>query len=124
MPELPTWVSQILLPLVLLALWCAWWLWCVNWQKAWPVLSEGGWVPLVLLVLVVALAWSSISPSTCRCLGFPIANFLWQLIGVTGLTLLMLFCGWVQGRLGWTPAEVSFEPPPPEHGHGHHGAHH
>jgi hypothetical protein len=128
MPESAAWVSTIVLPILLIVLWCAWWLWCVNWKKAWPILSEGGWVPVVLLMFIVALAWSRISPATCRCLGFPIANFFWQLIGVTGLTLLALFSGWVQGRLDWTPAAVSFEPPAHEHGHGHghhhHGGHH
>ena len=109
-------------------LWCAWWLWCVNWKKAGPVLAAGGWLPVVLLMFISALAWSRISPATFNWLGFPIANGLWQLGIVTGLTLLAFFCGWVQGRLGWTPAEVSFEPPAPEHGHGHghhgHQAHH
>jgi hypothetical protein len=124
MPESLAWLPGVLFPLLLLVLWCAWWLGCVNWKNAWPVLAEGGWMPVVLLMLMVALGWSRISRSTCNCLGFPIANFFWQLLGVTGITLLALLCGWLQSRLGWTPAEVSFEPPPQEHGHGHHGAHH
>jgi hypothetical protein len=118
MPDYSTWL--ILIPL---AAWCAWWLWCCNWKKTWPVLAEGGWMVVVLLVLMISLAWSSISPSTSRHLGFPISNFFWQLLVVTGVTLLALFCGWVQGRLDWTPEEVNFDPPVQEHGHGHHGHH-
>jgi hypothetical protein len=122
MPESLAWLPGVLLQLLPVGLWCAWWLWCVNWKKAWPVLAEGGWVPVVLIMVVAALAWSRIWPMTCNCLGFPIPNFFWQLGGVVSLTLLALFCGWVQGRLDWTPNEVSFDPPAQEHGH--HGGHH
>jgi hypothetical protein len=124
MPETLAGAPGILLPLVLLALWCSWWLFCVNWKKAGPVLAEGGWVGVVLLALLSALAWSRISPRPWDRLGFPIANFIWQLGAVAGLALLALFCGWVQGKLGWAPPEVSFEPPPPEHGHRGHHHHH
>ncbi len=115
---------QIALVLLPIGLWCAWWLWCVNWKKAGPVLAAGGWVPIALLVFIVSVAWSRIFPATYTILGFPLPNFFWQLGCVIGLTLLALFCGWVQGRLGLTPAEVSFEPPAVDHGHhGHHGHH-
>ena len=126
MPESLASVTDVLLHLLPGGLWCVWWLFCVNWKKTWPVLSQGGWMPVVLLMVVTALAWSRIFPSTCNCLGFPIANFLWQLLEVIGFTLLALFCGWVQGRLGWLPPEVHFEPPAHHHGHGHHAhaAHH
>src|SRR5262245_36577162 len=42
----------------MLIAWVAWWLFAVNWKKAWPVLAEGAWAPLVLLILVGALVWS------------------------------------------------------------------
>jgi hypothetical protein len=72
-------------------------------------------------MFIVSLAWSRIDPEPSTRLSFTIPNFLWQLLAVTGLVLLALFCGWVQDKLHWTPAEVSFDPPPPEAGHGHHG---
>src|SRR4051794_25557032 len=85
---------RLLLPWLPGGLWCAWWLWCVNWKRAWPVLARGGWLVVVLLTLVSALAWSAISPSSCRCLGFPLGNYWWQLGACTSLALVALFCGW------------------------------
>jgi hypothetical protein len=115
-------LGQALLPLLPVLLWCAWWLWAVNWKKAWPVLAAGAWVPVVLLVFLVSLAWSRVSREACDCLGFvTISTFWWRLGVVGGLTALALFCGWLQGVLGWTPREVSFDPPAPTQGHGHHG---
>jgi hypothetical protein len=112
---------QALLPLVPVGLWCAWWLWGVNWSKAWPVLARGAWAPVVLLMLVAALVWSRLNPAPCPCLGFvTIPTFWWQLGGVSALVALALLCGWLQGKLGWAPAEVDLNPPPPATGHGHH----
>src|SRR5689334_11124195 len=109
MSETLAWILGVLLHLLPLGLWCAWWLCCVNWPRAWPVLSRGGWIGVVLLMFVVTLAWSGISPSSCPCLGFvTIPNFWWQLGYVSTLVVLALFCGWLQGRLGWTPPEMSF----------------
>lgn len=116
-------VLQTALPWLPAGLWCAWWLWCVDWKQAWPVLANGGWVPVVLLTFVSALAWSQIFPTTCRCLGFPMPNFWWQLGSCTALVLVALLCGWLQERLGWTPAPVTFDPPE-HHDHGHAHAHH
>lgn len=116
-------LGQILLPLLPGGLWCAWWLWGVNWKKAWPVLAQGAWVPVVLLMFVVTLAWAHVSPGPCNCLGFvTIPTFWWHLGAVCTLTICALFCGWLQGVLGWAPAEVSFDPPVgTAHGsHGHH----
>ena len=124
MGETIPWLLGVLLALLPGGLWCAWWLWAVNWKKAWPVLAEGGWVPVVLLTLVSALAWSQIFPASCGCLGFPIPNFWWQLGSCAALACVALFCGWLQGRLGWGPADVSFEPPAGHHGHAHGPGHH
>jgi hypothetical protein len=116
----------LVLPALLLVAWVAWWLWAVNWKKAWPVLAAGGWVPLVLLMVVAALAWSRLAPSDCSCLGFvSVANFWWQLGEIGLFVAVALFCGWLQGHYGWTPAEVDLEPPAhEEHGHGSAHGHH
>ena len=93
-----------------LGLWIVWWLWAVNWQKLWPVLACGAWAPAVLLFLMGAVVWSRVSPG----------RFGWQLGIVAALAVLALFCGWLQGRLCWTPREVSVEPPVvSDEGHGH-----
>lgn len=115
-------LAQILAWLVPLVLWLAFWLLAVNWQKAWPVLAAGAWVPVVLLAILAALAWAHIAPSTCTVLGIlSLPNFWWQL----GASLLIvgtaLFAGWLQGVIAYSPPEISVEPPAHvEHGHGHH----
>jgi hypothetical protein len=105
-------------------LWIAWWLWGVNWHKAWPVLSRGAWIPLALVVVLAGLIWSQIAPSTRIFLGVvTLPNFWWQLGASAALAATALFCGWLQGIMGWTPAEVAVDPPAhAHHGHGH--AHH
>src|SRR5262245_24350093 len=96
-------LGRVLLPWVPVLLWCAWWLWCADWKKVWPVLSRGAWVPVALFVLVSALAWSRIFPSSgpfgSR---LPLPNFWWQVGACTALALLALFCGYLQGRFEWT----------------------
>ena len=112
----------------LLLFWVAWWLCGVNWKKAWPVLAQGAWLPLVLITVVGALVWSQIAPSTCYCLGFTsVPNFWWQL-GASGLLVgSALFAGWLQGIMKWAPPEINLEPPAHggghDHGHGHDDAH-
>ena len=119
---MPEWLTL----LIGIGLWCVWWLFAVNWSKAWPVLGRGGWAPVVLLVLVSAYAWSQIAPGDCGCLGVVrIPSGWWHLGSTVGLTLLALFCGWIQGVMHWAPAEVPIEPPghgsmAHGHGHGHH----
>ena len=113
--ELPDgWVRAVyVLPWLL---WCVWWLWGVNWRKAWPMLAEGGWAPVVLLMIMVSLAWTAIDARSYDCLGIAtIPNGWWQLGAVCTLAALALFCGWLQGYFAWTPQEISVEPPPAAH---------
>jgi hypothetical protein len=116
--------GSVLRTLLPWALWCVWWLCGVNWRKAWPMLAEGGWAPAVLLVVMASLAWASIDARPYD-VGFAtIPNGWWQLGAVCILAALALFCGWLQGTFGWTPQEVSVEPPPVTHefhdAHAHH----
>jgi hypothetical protein len=105
----------------LLIAWLAWWLLGVNWRNLWPALAKGAWAPVVLLIVVSALVWSRIAPGECNCLGFvTVPNFWWQLGAVSLLVAVTLFCGWLQGLFGWTPPELSLDPPAhAEHGHDH-----
>jgi hypothetical protein len=126
--ELPTTLYRILDLLVALlpgGLWVAWWLGAVNWTKMWPVLARGAWAPVLLLMAMATAVWSRLAPGDCTCLGFVrVPNFWWQLGGVSTLASTALLCGWIQGRLGWAPPEMSVEPPPEAHGDGHDYGHH
>jgi hypothetical protein len=115
-------LAHLILGWSLLIAWLAWWLWGVNWKKAWAVLAQGAWVPVLLVLVVSALVWSQMAPSDCTCLGFTtVPNFWWQLGAVGLLAAVTLFCGWLQGVFGWAPLEVDLEPPAPAaHDHGHH----
>src|SRR6266404_2784003 len=108
---MPDWLSQLLAELLVVGLWCVWWLWAVDWRKVWPILARGAWTPAVLLMVGSAYAWSRIAPGECGCLGFvTIPNFWWQFGDVCGLAALALICGWLQGYLGWAPHEYAIKP--------------
>jgi hypothetical protein len=110
---------HLVLAWALLIAWVAWWLGGVNWNKAWAALAQGAWVPVVLFVVVGAMVWSQLAPSSLS-LGFTsVPNFWWQFGGVALLAGGTLFLGWLQGAMGWTPPEVPVEPADPEHTHGH-----
>src|SRR5262249_28466635 len=106
-------------------LWIVWWLWAVNWTKAWAALAQGAWVGVVLLVLLAAMAWSHIDQSPWAVAGIGSVPSSWaSLACVSAFTALALFCGWLQGVMGWTPAELDLEPAEDhghaaEHNHGH-----
>jgi hypothetical protein len=108
----------------LLIAYVAWWLFGVNWSKAWPVLARGAWVPLTVFLVATAIVWSQMAPSDCTCLRVvTIKNFWWQLGDVGLLAAIALFCGWLQGVMHWAPAEISLEPPAAT-GHAGHAGHH
>jgi hypothetical protein len=119
--------GKVLLVVTPYALWCVFWLFAVNWKKAWVVLAQGAWGPLTLLIVTVPFVWSRIAWSSCNFLGIlTIPNFWWQLGAVLLFVGLAFFSGWLQGYLHLTPAEMALEPPPVAHGHGHdhgHGHH-
>lgn len=115
---------------ILLIVWVVWWLLGVDWRRCWAFLAQGAWMPLVLLMVLVALVWSRIEPVACDCLRVvTVPNFWWQLGYVGLLVAVALFCGWLQGVFRWAPAEINLDPPAHGHGHGHdhghgHGPHH
>jgi hypothetical protein len=115
----------LVLELLLLGGWIAWWLCAVNWVKAWDWLARGAWVAVLLLVFLGALVWSRIEVDEFD-LGFTrVPNFWWQFVGTALLACLALFCGWLQGILGWMPADIPIYPPEEPHAEDHgHGGHH
>jgi hypothetical protein len=108
----------------LLLAWVAWWTFAVNWEKTWKFLAQGAWVPLLMLCVGGAFVWSRIAPSKFNLLDLIVVpNFWWQVLGVGTLLGLTLFCGWLQGVFGWTPAEVRLEPPASSAHDAHHAPH-
>jgi hypothetical protein len=100
-------------------------LWAVNWRRGWPVLAEGGWMPLVLIGIMAAVVWAEVFPGPALALGFiPLPNGVWQLGAVAVLIGVALACGWLQTYYGWYPPEINFDPPPPAALHGHEPALH
>ena len=100
--------------------WAAWCLWGVNWKKTRQVLAIGGWVPAILLILLIAIVWSRIDPQPCAVCNLP--NFWWQLGYVSMLAAIAMVCGWLQSVFHWTPHDINLDPPAHGHGpdHGHH----
>lgn len=76
----------------------------IRWRNVWPTLRDGGWAPLVLLMLMAALVWTSLAPLGAW-------SYVWHLLAVTLIVGIAFFCGWLQELLHWTPPEISFEPP-------------
>ncbi len=119
-PSWQPWMTIVVYVLLPWALWIVFWLCCVNWQKAWPVLARGGWAPVVLLMFIATEVWSRLNPG----------QVWWQLGTVCALAAVALICGWLQTLTGWVPPEIAVEPAPHAHGHGHghghdhHGGHH
>ena len=120
MADLPYWLQTLsaLAPTLLWFLFC---LWAINWQKLSAFLREGAWVPALLLIDLVALVWSRVTPRSVALLGvLTVPNFWWEFGVVSAYACLGLFAGWLQLKYGLAPQEVSLEPP--AHGHDqHHG---
>jgi hypothetical protein len=118
-------VLSVVLPI---ALWCAWWLWCVNWAKLWPVLGRGAWAAAVLFVLMGGVVWARIDPAPLTWPGYYLPALTWHLGAAVILACVALVCGWLQGVMGWTPPEFPVHPVVAahghDHGHGHDHAHH
>ena len=105
--------------------WCCFWLFAVNWKKAWSVLAQGAWMPLVLLTCFVPFVWSRIQWTNCTSVGtLPIPNFWWQFITVLLYVGVAFFCGWLQGYFHLSPFEMEIEPAVEAHGDGHGHGHH
>ena len=119
-----SWLNQTLevlvalLPGGVLAVWC---IWAVNWKKTWPVLAVGGWIPLVLVLLMTAKVWSLIDRRPLTIAGVTLHNYWWQL-GATGILAgFALFCGYLQGQWNCEPESISLDPPDSHDDHGHDG---
>ncbi|HEY7329123.1 MAG TPA: hypothetical protein VH592_15885 [Gemmataceae bacterium] len=123
--EYVNYLLSLLLALLPWALWCVFWLFAVNWRKAWPMLAAGGWAPALLLLVMASMAWAMIDARPCNWLGsLVVPNGWWQLGFLSTLAALAFVCGWLQGYFAWTPPEISTEPPLETHDHHDAHAHH
>jgi hypothetical protein len=117
-------LANVLTVVLPIAAWCAWWLWCVNWTKLWPVLARGAWAAVVLFILMGGVVWGRVDPMPLTWSGYYIPALTWHLGATMILAAVALLCGWLQGVLGWAPPEFPVHPAPAAHGHDHGPAHH
>jgi hypothetical protein len=116
-------IGWVLLPLLPLLVWVAFWTFGVNWTKLRAVLLEGGWVGLVLLGFLAVLVWGMVAPplgGAHQFLGLTLGNFVGKTVLVTALICIMLLCGSVQ-LSGACGSLCRFEEPAAEAEH--HGGH-
>jgi hypothetical protein len=114
------WIKLVLV--LLLAIWCVA---AVDWRRLWPVLAAGGWAPLVLIGIMVGAVALMIWPKSIELTpGWMIPIGMWQFGGAGLLVCLVLFCGWVQTRIGYAPPVIDLdEPSHAAGGHDDHGHH-
>jgi hypothetical protein len=116
-------VGRVLLPLIPLVAWVAYWTFGVNWTKLRAVLLQGGWVGLVLLGFLAVLVWGTVAPPAAgvhQFFGLTLGNFVGKTVLVTALVCIMLLCGSVQ-LSGACGTLCQFDEPVEQDGH--HGAH-
>lgn len=111
--------ETILTTLLPFALWCIWWLLCVNWTKLWPVLGRGAWAAVVLFVLMAGSIWGWLDPVECHIFGIIVSPLAWHLGSAIILLAVALFCGWLQGLIHWNPPDFPVQPTLATHDHGH-----
>jgi hypothetical protein len=117
-------VATTIVTLLAAALWCAWWLWCVDWKKLWPVLASGAWAPVVLFVAMGGAVWAQLDQKDLTWPGYYVPSLAWHVGAALVLAAVALLCGWLQGVFGWSPPEFPVHPAPADHGHGHDHGHH
>jgi hypothetical protein len=127
-------LGVLLIPVIPLAIWIAFWLFAVNWAKLRSALLSGGMIGLFLIGLVAVIVWGAVAPpaeGVHNFLGLKLSNLVGKTVLVTGLACIMLLCGSVQ-LSGFCANWCQFEDDSAEgelhaaiHGHGDgHGGHH
>src|SRR5580693_7322338 len=112
-------IGRVLLPLLPLVAWVAFWTLAVNWTKLRSALLQGGWVGLVLLGLLAVLVWGTVAPPAAgahQFFGLTLGNFVGKTVLVTALVCIMLLCGSVQ-LSGACGSLCQFDEPAEDEGH-------
>jgi hypothetical protein len=92
-------LGAVLVPLIPLVAWVAFWTLAVNWTKLRVVLLQGGWIGLALIAVVAVLVWGTVAPpptGSHHLLGLTLGNFVGKTVFVTTLVCIMFLCGSVQ----------------------------
>ena len=92
-------LGRVLVPLIPLVAWIAFWTLAVNWTKLRLVLLQGGWIGLALIAAVAVLVWGTVAPPPTgahHLLGLTLGNFVGKTVFVTTLVCIMFLCGSVQ----------------------------
>lgn len=112
----------LLAPWTPLLAWIAFWALAVNWIDLRRVLLSGGWIAVVLLMVVAIIGWGVVAPPESGShvmFGLTLSNFVGKTVYVTALVVIALLCGSVQlsGLLGsWARFEER-QPAPAPHAH-------
>lgn len=121
--DLFVYLVQLIAPWTPLLAWIAFWLFAVNWVKLRDVMVRGGFVGVVLIGLVWALVWGTVSPvDQHEMLGLAVGNYVGKMMYVTVLLCIMFLCGSLQ-LAGFLPACCRFteEETPAAEDHPHEG---
>jgi hypothetical protein len=92
-------LGEVLVPLIPLVVWVAFWTLAVNWTKLRSVLLQGGWIGLALIAVIAVLVWGTVAPPPSgahHLLGLTLGNFVGKTVFVTTLVCIMFLCGSVQ----------------------------
>lgn len=109
-------IGTLVVPWIPLAAWIVFWMFCVNWEKLWPVLARGGLVGVLLIGVVMVFVWGTIAPPAQgyhSLLGLTLSNFVGKTVYVTALLCIMLLCGALQ-LAGCCADYCRFKEQPPE----------
>ncbi|MBX3437167.1 MAG: hypothetical protein KF861_06735 [Planctomycetaceae bacterium] len=112
----------VVVPWTPLIAWVAFWSLAVNWVNLRRVLLSGGWVGVLLIMLMAVLGWGSIAPPESGrhvMLGLTLSNFVGKTVYVTALAVIALLCGSMQ-LSGLCGSLVCFNDSPAEDPHDAH----
>lgn len=114
----------VILPWLPLLAWIAYWCFAVNWVKAYDILRRGGFIGVLLLMIVSVVVWGAVAPpveGSHTVFGLSVSNYTGKFIYVTMLTCIALLCGSVQmsGTFGSLINFSDQEEGGDEHAHAH-----
>lgn len=90
---------RVVLPWLPLFAWLAFWSLAVNWVKAFDVIRRGGYIGIVLLMVVAVMVWAAVAPpvdGVHSLFGLKLSNHAGKFVYVTVLTCMAFLCGSAQ----------------------------